>query len=369
MRALFIVMVCISISIILVLPLLPFYHEVFMVVSLSASATVNQSVTTSASSLFPLVSASPSQVPLPLQSSPSSSLQFNISATETEFDAFGIAKIYPTKEGGREWFINMSDPKSSPNFSITDNANLSHLSDGSWRINSSHVRMVINTSDDQTEWKNTEITGFVRLAYLNDSQLDSIRDISNSSFFSNTPISLDTPDDEEPQDLVFISRSGRHSSEVPCEGTAYNGDLHTDGSVGWKKEIWHTGRYTEERARHTVTEPLLGKWIGWKVVVYNIKIGNDSTAVKLESYLDDSNTENNNWAKVTELIDSGGWYANTNNSEFFRAGCDKVKDHIITEGAPFIIFRTDNLLLDFKNLSIREIQPPLNVNLTNILSL
>jgi hypothetical protein len=94
-----------------------------MVVSLSASATVNQSVTTSASSLFPLVSASPSQVPLPLQSSPSSSLQFNISATETEFDAFGIAKIYPTKEGGREWFINMSDPKSSPNFSITDYAN------------------------------------------------------------------------------------------------------------------------------------------------------------------------------------------------------------------------------------------------------
>ncbi|MGH9984036.1 MAG: hypothetical protein ACRD8W_08775 [Nitrososphaeraceae archaeon] len=25
--------------------------------------------------------------------------------------------------------------------------------------------------------------------------------------------------------------------DAPCEGTAYNGVLHTDGSVGWKKEI------------------------------------------------------------------------------------------------------------------------------------
>src|SRR5919106_1215493 len=154
-----------------------------------------------------------------------------------EDDIFGISKIYPTKVGAREWFLNMSDPKNSLNFSITDNLNLSKLSDGSWRINASHVRMVVNTSDGQEKWKNVEITGYVRLSQLTNWNV-SDTEISNS---------LSELNEDEIDDLVFISRSGRHSSEVPCEGTAYNAGLYTDGSVGWKKEIWHTGGYTEER--------------------------------------------------------------------------------------------------------------------------
>lgn len=39
------------------------------------------------------------------------------------------------------------------------------------------------------------------------------------------------------------------------------------------------------------------------------------------------------------------------------AGCDKERDHVITEAGPFVIFRTDNLILDFKDLSVREIDP------------
>ena len=332
-----------------------FYPEVFVIVPLSGSLATNQSASTNGS-----VSSAPS-ASLASPSPPPSQLDDPV--IEPQLDEFGITKIYPTRDGGREWFINMSYPKDSPNFSITDNANLTKVSDGAWRINSSHVRMVVNTSNDQSEWMNTEMTGLVRLSLpLNDSQSNLARGTPNSS--SDIPISLDSPEDEESDDLVFISRSGRHSSDVPCEGTAYNGDLHVDGSVGWKKEIWHTGGYTQERARHIVTEPLLDKWVGWKVVVYNIEIDNKTTAVKLESYLNDSNT--NKWTKVTELIDSGGWYANVDNTKFFEAGCDKVKDHVITNGGPFIIFRTDNLILDFKNLSIREIQPPINVNHTNI---
>jgi hypothetical protein len=79
-------------------------------------------------------------------------------------DIFGIAKIYPTKVGGREWFLNMSDPKNSSNFFITENLNITKLSDGSWRINASHVRMVVNTSEGQEKWKNVEMTGYVRLS-------------------------------------------------------------------------------------------------------------------------------------------------------------------------------------------------------------
>src|SRR5688572_28103421 len=31
-------------------------------------------------------------------------------------DKFGVKKIYPTAQGGREWFVNMSDPLKDSNF-------------------------------------------------------------------------------------------------------------------------------------------------------------------------------------------------------------------------------------------------------------
>jgi hypothetical protein len=262
-----------------------------------------------------------------------------------EDDIFGISKIYPTKVGAREWFLNMSDPKNSSNFFITDNLNLTKLSDGSWRINASHVRMVVNTSEGQEKWKNVEITGYVRLSQLTNENVSDTDDTSNG-----------VADEDEIDDLVFISRSGRHSSEVPCEGTAYNAGIHTDGSLGWKKEIWHTGGYTEERARQKIAESYLNKWIGLKAVVYNLMKNNETGGVKLETYIDGSNV--NNWTKVSDIIDSGGWYTKSNNSEFFSAGCGRARDHVIIDGGPNVIFRTDNMVLDFKNLSVREIQPP-----------
>ncbi|MDP9306214.1 MAG: hypothetical protein M3O68_07710, partial [Thermoproteota archaeon] len=36
-------------------------------------------------------------------------------------DKFGIKEIYPTKEGGREWFMNMSEPLVDNAFSLTFN--------------------------------------------------------------------------------------------------------------------------------------------------------------------------------------------------------------------------------------------------------
>ena len=45
--------------------------------------------------------------------------------------------------------------------------------------------------------------------------------------------------------------------------------------------------------------------------MYNI---NNDREVKMESYLDDKN--NNNWRKVTDLIDNGGWYAKSSEKNF-----------------------------------------------------
>ena len=85
--------------------------------------------------------------------------------------------------------------------------------------------------------------------------------------------------------------------------------------------------------------------------MYNI---NNDAAVKMESYLDDKN--NNNWTKVTDVIDNGGWYARSSDKEFYSAGCDRPKDYIIKNGGSIVTFRADGIVWDFNNLSVREIQ-------------
>jgi hypothetical protein len=255
--------------------------------------------------------------------------------TSKKFDKFGISEIYPTKPVGREWFINMDNPASDGIFD--PQSNISRQTDGSWRIGGKQtggkfydeVRMNVNTPTGAENWKNIEITGYAKINAL----------VTN---YNNTPN----------YDLTWYARGGRHNPDTPCEGTAYMGGIYADGKVGWKKEIWFTGGYTNERDHIKVTDSIIGRWIGWKVIMYNIE--NDS-AVKLESYLDNNAT--NNWIKVTDLVDNGGWYAKASDSVFNSPHCDKPKDYIITNGGPIATFRSDDMVWDFRDLSVREIQP------------
>jgi hypothetical protein len=245
-------------------------------------------------------------------------------------DKFGIREIYPTKENGREWYVNMENPKDDQNFSITLNPNLTRQVDGSWRISVPVVRMNVKTLEGESNWKNVEMTGYVKIVSV----------IENSS---NKVIE---------NDLTWYARGGKHNPEFPCEATAYMGGLYDNGKVGWKKELWFVGGYTDEKQSNKVTNSLVDRWIGWKVVIYNV---NNNSEVKLESYLD--NTNSNYWVKVTNLVDDGGWYAKMPDSNFFAPGCYKDKDSIITNSGSTATFRSDNLIWDFKNLSIREIDP------------
>jgi hypothetical protein len=207
-------------------------------------------------------------------------------------------------------------------------------SDGSWRINGNfrpddknedQVRMTVGTPKGEEQWKNVEITGYARV------------------------LSADSDSD----DLDWYARGGTHNSDIPCAGTALKGTISVDGEVSWLKEIWHTGGYTRPKDTHKATDSILNRWIGWKVVMYNI---NDNKAAKMESYLDDN--DNNHWKKVSDIIDNGGWYARSSNEEFYSAGCDKPKDYIITNSGPLVTYRSDNMDWDFADLSVREIQPP-----------
>ena len=54
-------------------------------------------------------------------------------------DQFGIKKVYPTASGGNEWYVNMNDPRSDPNF--RNLPSMTKQPDGSWQVSASQVRM------------------------------------------------------------------------------------------------------------------------------------------------------------------------------------------------------------------------------------
>jgi hypothetical protein len=57
--------------------------------------------------------------------------------------------------------------------------------------------------------------------------------------------------------------------------------------------------------------------------------------------------------KVTELVDNGDWYSY--DPHFYDVNCGRPPNYIVTNGGPIAAFRSDDIVWDFKNLSIREI--------------
>ncbi len=259
-------------------------------------------------------------------------------------DRFGIKEIYPTKNGGREWYINMNNPLDDKTFSISSHIPISrnHVDGKSWSINNSEVRMNVNTPINEPPWKNIEMTGYIKVISIFNASNGNEESTGSSGRYLSPSID-------------WRVRGGIHSINAPCDGTALYGGLNImNGIASWKKEIWHTGGYTDAKDKIQSTEkPILERWIGWKIVIYNI---NNNKSVKMESYIDDD--DDNSWKKVTDLTDSGGWYAISADNIFYSAHCGKPKDYVITNGGPIATFRSDNIAYDFKNFSVREIQAP-----------
>ena len=263
------------------------------------------------------------------------------------YDKFGVLEIYPTKENGREWYMNTTNPRSDKNF-LSD-SDIKRLPDGAWRVSAEHlrspltgqVRIEVNTSEGEEEWKNVEITGYGKVVRTTGHLPGTSSDLENL--------------------FQWYARGGRHDSEVPCEGTSLKGRLHLNGKVSWIKEIWHTGGYTDEKSKEKVTPHLVkeqdsdghyrdGRWFGFKVIMVNF---DNDKAVRMEMYLDER--VDNNWIKVNSLIDSGQWYSDSRN--FYDVDCGRPRNYVVTNSGPLIGFRSDYIIWEFKNLSIREIDP------------
>ena len=264
-------------------------------------------------------------------------------AITSTLDKFGIKEIYPTKSGGEEWFMNMQDPARDPRFNpqatITKNPN------GSYKVTKTEVRMEVYPStgynqdkittlnqkelaakgymQSPNDWKNVEMTGYVKL----------ISSLSNDQF-------------------NWYNRGGRHTNSAPCERTAYKVDVmyYSSGQTRFNKEQWFSGGYSFTSPKNVSSSSIQGKWVGLKYIVYNFQQPNGKTAVMLQSWFD-ANADGK-WIKINDFVDLGGWGDQ-------GSYCGGVPDQLITWGGPIATFRWDNATdVDFKNLSVREIESP-----------
>ena len=281
-------------------------------------------------------SATPGSTPAP-NPSPNPVSSSTPSPSAATLDSFGVTMLYPTKPQGETWSLAAdprSDPQFDPQLTITPNA------DGSWKIQSTQVRMDVATSSGYSltssstqdrkvlasrgymqspnDWKNVEITGFVK---VNTGGADS--------------------------HLTWYVRGGRHSDSVPCEGSAYKGSLTSDGRMRFQKESWHV--YYDQDPYASVTSSYMGRWIGFKAVVRNVTL-NGVPAVHMEGWLNED-ADRVTWKKVYSVDDDGTWAGNSTH-------CGGTDDKMILSwGGPLACFRWDDSSdVDFKWLSVREIE-------------
>ncbi len=259
-------------------------------------------------------------------------------------DRFGVKEMYCTKPGGDEWFMDMNNlsidtKRLDPPDGITKNTE--DAQNPFYRSTASSVRLNIAslggydakkiTTTDQVklasqlymqstaDWKNVEMTGYVRVTKI-----------------------------DEEDNFGWLARGGIHSTDTDlrCQGTGYKGMLYYSGGSRISKYQRTDTQTISPLKAATLAAKLEDKWVGLKTVIFSV-----SNGVKIEVYADWDAT--NNWVKIDEKLDTTG---------FGQDGvCGGIDNQVITWGGPIATFSWDNADVDFKKLSIREIDPPHNL--------
>ena len=256
-------------------------------------------------------------------------------------DKFGILKLYSTKSGGEQWFMDMNNPlgdsRFNPQNTITKNP------DGSWKMKSTQVRMAVYTS---TGYDQDDIPTLDHSVIASKGYMLAPNDWRNFEMTQYVKVNTSPNDDN----FSPNGRGGRHTGDGTqrgCEGSSMKGDVFFSGKVRFAKEQWHVSYvFTSLKS---ATGSIEDKWVGIKFVVYNFQ-ENGKTVVKTQLWLDKSN--NGMFVKVDENVDRGGWGTE-------GGFCNGAPDQRITWGGPITTFRWDTATdVDFKYLSVREIAPP-----------
>jgi hypothetical protein len=236
-------------------------------------------------------------------------------------DKFGIKELYATADNGPVWFLNNQEPQDDDNFLMTsqEHIDLEEEDPGAFELDaetgSERHGVRLHADSPNGHWKNVEMTGYFK---------------------------LEQGDDQ----FTLIARQGpTYNDDGGCGAYGYYGMISAEGDAFFKKKLFHHGGYSDRTAvKENVIGNLDGRWVGVKLIVYDL----DKDDVKLELWVDDGD-EQNQWKKATEYIDDGDWKVS-------GSDCDRSDDDIIEDGTRGG-FRVDNSDFDFKDLSVREIQP------------
>ena len=265
----------------------------------------------------------------------------SITVDDPNNDQFGIIKLYPTKNNGEEWYMNMNNPLGDGRFNPQNTITMNP--DGSWKMKSTQVRMNVYTS---TGYNSVNIPTLDHSTIASKGYMLAANDWRNFEMTQYVKVNTSPSDDN----FAPYGRGGRHTGSGPpegCEGSSTKGDVFFSGKVRFAKEQWHVS-YVFTGLK-TATTSIEDKWVGIKFIVYNF-VENNKIVVKTELWLDTNNS--GNFVKVDENVDRGGW--GTEGVE-----CGGAPDQIISWGGPITTFRWDTATdVDFKNLSVREIVPP-----------
>jgi hypothetical protein len=259
-------------------------------------------------------------------------------------DQFGIKMIYPTITNGYQWFMNMSG--TTPNTDTTkfriDTGGLSKNADGSFKFAATGPNMQVYQRNGYNPTTTASAAG-------DHSTLHSRGYMQDANDFRNVECTIQVRLNNTPTagSFQWLARGGRHLEPPPnCEGSALRGYIFDNGQTLCSKEQWHSS--FANAARGIGIGSILGKWIGYKLVV-TTKTLSGTLITNQQIWVDVDN--NNTWTKIDERTDNGGWGDQ-------GGTCQGAPDQLISWGGPIVGFDWTSFNdVDFKNMSVREIDP------------
>jgi hypothetical protein len=271
-----------------------------------------------------------------------------VSSVETQNssqDNTNMEMKYPLQNNGQSWYMK-SNATTDPQMVLFD-GELTQNPDGSWKLiadaedtSESRMTLYVYTKDyvnkprvsgsdhnvfekngyiyNQNDWKNVEITSYIKLK-----------------------------DNIDEQYFAIDVRGERHNDDNSCVGTSYRTELSSNGNLEIRKEQWHP--FFGPSIINNIGN-VMDNWVGIKSIVYNVQV-NGSTAVKIENYYN-KDFQSDTWIKLDEVLDAGDWGDGGEK-------CNGKPDQIITWGGPIVSFYFSGIQeADIRDFSIREISPP-----------
>lgn len=289
-------------------------------------------------SIFSLQVTAENSIDLMNEKSENSKIVNEIRSYElNDLDKFGITKIYPTIQNGRDFFSHWDEGdfrvlhfgerdvidsdliiKGNNAELVIDGNGIATLQ-GKDPLKDSNPRIYV-FDKTKPKWNNVEITVYAKRIF-------EIKD------YSYAGINIGARSEHQDVDESHLDA-----------GQTYYGRFTYDNRIYFAKEIQH-GKYAfskNEKFNWYTNDNSMpkDKWIGLKFIVRTI----DSTDnVKLELYTDLTDGQNGGvWEKKLEFIDDGSWDGN----------------RIFNDPGTSVFIRSDGLgMAQYKNFSIREIHP------------